>query len=187
MSELSEKSCVCIIGSSRLLHHESVKLCEILGRFLANLPNLVLLTGGVPGAGEVVGRSFHKRREYRGNNGDSDIFHILPHGSSSWNYGTTIFAGINNLERRAFLAKSADVFIVIEGRSGTAHEAFLAAERLATIIPISRLGGHAADIYPQTPRPHVVSAKDWEMIANTQVPVLCTAKAVARIVKVCLT
>lgn len=184
LPKLANKPRLCIIGSARLQHGESRDTCKYLGTWLAEqLPNLALLTGGVSGAGEGVGRSFNK---IRGNTLNSDVFHLVPYGSPRWDYGTTLFAGSNSLERRAILAASADAFIVIEGSSGTVHEAFLATARLATLIPIARLGGHAAVIYHQTPRPDKVSAELWEMLANTQVPVLDTVTAVVEIVKIYL-
>ena len=49
---------LAVIGSTSFWHAESQETCAVLGRLLADLGGLVLVTGGVEGVGEAVGRSF---------------------------------------------------------------------------------------------------------------------------------
>jgi len=48
---------VGVIGSASFWHEESEQICSDIGERLAGLNSLVLLTGGVPGVGECIGRA----------------------------------------------------------------------------------------------------------------------------------
>ena len=74
-----------------------------MGSKLAELPQTVLLTGGMPGVGETVGRSFLAQCEKMGKK--PSIFHILPQGSGSWDYGVTLHTGISMEDRREILGR----------------------------------------------------------------------------------
>ncbi len=50
-----------MIGSTDFWHPESERTCIQIGRLLAGIPGLVLITGGVEGIGEAIGRSFFRR------------------------------------------------------------------------------------------------------------------------------
>src|SRR5947209_665008 len=77
-----------VIGSTSFWHADSERTCAEVGRLLAaEIGDLVLLTGGVEGVGEAVGRSFFQaRREAKQ---EPHVFHILPHGEEAWDYGQT--------------------------------------------------------------------------------------------------
>src|SRR5262245_40791865 len=51
-----------VIGSTDFWHPQSEATCALLGRLLAVIPGLVLITGGVEGIGEATGRSFFQAR-----------------------------------------------------------------------------------------------------------------------------
>jgi signal transduction histidine kinase len=51
---------------------------------LATIKNLVLITGGMTGIGEGVGRSFFDARKQEIHN--PDVFHILPRGCACWDF-----------------------------------------------------------------------------------------------------
>ena len=49
---------IAVIGSTSFWHPDSAATCRLIGAQLAQIDRLILLTGGVPGVGEAVGRSF---------------------------------------------------------------------------------------------------------------------------------
>ena len=53
---------VGVLGSTDFWHGDSERTCTEIGRLLAGIPGLVLLTGGVEGIGEAIGRSFFQAR-----------------------------------------------------------------------------------------------------------------------------
>jgi len=128
---------VGIIGSTSFWHRESGETCTALGRELAALDGVVLITGGVEGVGEAVGRSFWVARG-GGGKGRPHIFHILPHGSLRWDYGETLFGGSDMEERREILARLAGIYVAVEGGPGTAHETSIALARSAFVVPVGR-------------------------------------------------
>src|SRR5579872_4370461 len=87
-----------VIGSTDFWHQESERTCTHLGRLLADILDLVLITGGVEGVGEAVGRSFYQARCALGRK--PRVYHVLPHGEEAWDYGQTRFAGSDMRERR---------------------------------------------------------------------------------------
>ncbi|XP_064465723.1 uncharacterized protein LOC135377314 isoform X1 [Ornithodoros turicata] len=70
------ETCVYIAGGSKL-PQRSEEICREIGKELAKLPNVAVITGGFYGAPDIVARTFHEARE---NNGETDtkVFHILP-------------------------------------------------------------------------------------------------------------
>lgn len=170
-----------VIGSTSLWHPESEPTCTALGRLLASVDGLVLLTGGVRGAGEALGRSFHAARSAGG--GIERLFHVLPHGSARWDYGETLFAGSDMRERREILGRLGEIYVVIEGGPGTAHEASVALARAALVIPVARSGGHSGDLFPQLRRPRIASEQAWRMLMETDTSPEQVADAVTEIVR----
>jgi predicted Rossmann-fold nucleotide-binding protein len=140
-----------IIGSTSFWHADSQLTCEALGEMLAGLPAIVVLTGGVEGVGETVGRSIDAASARQGY--PSRVFHVLPRGESAWDYGQTFFAGNDMEERREVLGRLANIYIAIEGGPGTVHEAQVAHARFAPVIPIGRSGGFANGLYIEMSRP----------------------------------
>jgi len=133
--------------------------------------------------GKLVGRAFNS---VRGADAREDIFHVLPHGDLPWDYGTTLFAGSDMEERREILARLADVFIVVEGGPGTAHEATVALMRTAVVIPIGRLGGVARELHRSIRQPMLSESSDWNTLSHSIATVGEVVAAVTHIVRVCL-
>ena len=164
---------IAVIGSTSFWHPDSAITCQLIGAQLAQIDRLVLLTGGVDGVGEAVGRSFFAAC----GSGEERTFHILPTGCMGWDYGVTLFAGRDMEERREVLGRMAPIFLVIEGGPGTAHEQQVASQRGATIIPIGRTGGHAGVIYPHTAKPTAAAPSDWNSLAAAEPPEIAAAVA----------
>jgi predicted Rossmann-fold nucleotide-binding protein len=118
---------VAVIGSTDFWHDESERTCTEIGRLLATIRSLLLITGGVEGIGEATGRSFYETRRKLGN--EPRIYHVLPEGEEGWDYGETFFVGADMAERREVLARLADLYVAIEGGPGTVHEVAVASGR----------------------------------------------------------
>lgn len=164
---------VAVIGSTSFWHPDSEVTCRHIGAQLAQIDRLVLLTGGVAGVGEAVGRSFFEAC----NGGEQRTFHVLPAGCVPWDYGVTLFAGRDMEERREVLGRMAPIYLVIEGGPGTAHEHEVASQRGAAIIPVGRTAGHAGAIYPHTPKPTTAAQSDWDALASADPPEIAAAVA----------
>ena len=83
--ELPHHTCVAIIGMRIILGPRSERTCREIGTILAELPDVVLITGGISGVGDTVGRSFYVATRAR--SGDSRVIHVLPDASPSRPYG----------------------------------------------------------------------------------------------------
>ena len=154
---------VGIIGGTSFWQPESRSLCTRLGGLLARLDGIVLLTGGVEGVGETVGRSFASAREE--NMRRPNVVHVVPRGSRRWDYGETHFAGEDMAERREVLGRLAGVYVAVEGGPGTAHEASVALARSAFVIPIGRSGGASKELYSRVTRPAFAPEGAWRTLA----------------------
>ena len=168
-----------IIGSADFWNPTSQSLCEKLGELLAALPNLVLLTGGVPGVGEIVARRFQSVVQKEGN--PAHVFHILPYGFSPSTDGVTLTAGANMFERREILARLAPVYIAVEGGPGTAHEGTVAQACGALVIPIGRNGGYSGKLYESIARPSCASHQTWALLGDTTAEPATSAAAAVEI------
>jgi hypothetical protein len=157
---------VAIIGSTSFWHAESAETCATLGKHLASIPDLVLITGGVPGVGEGVARAFFAER--RGLNQDPNVIHVLPRGYSSWEYGVTLFAGDTMEDRRQILARLSGFYLAIEGGPGTAHEGTIAQGRGAVVVPIGRSGAFSGRLYSRLARPPFASEECWAQIGAAE-------------------
>ena len=104
---------LAVLGSTDFWHADSERTCTEIGRLLAGIPGLVLLTGGVEGIGEAVGASFFQTRRDAGQ--EPLVFHVLPEGEPSWDYGETLIAGADMTERREILGRLSGVFVMVEG------------------------------------------------------------------------
>lgn len=155
---------IAVIGSTSFWHTDSEATCRLIGAQLAQIDCLTLLTGGVEGVGETVGRSFFAAC----GSGEVRTFHVLPTGCMGWDYGVTLVAGRDMEERREVLGRMAPIYLVIEGGPGTAHEHQVASKRGATIIPVGRSGGHAGAIYPHTAKPTAAAQADWDALGSAQ-------------------
>src|SRR5881227_2044854 len=136
---------VGVLGSTDFWHADSERTCAEIGRLLAGIPGLVLLTGGVEGIGEGVGRSFFQARRDSGQ--EPRVYHVLPEGEEAWDYGETLFAGSDMTERREVLGRLSRLFLMVEGGPRAGHEADVASAKGAVVIPVGRSGGYAAALY----------------------------------------
>lgn len=180
-AQLTDGPRLAIIGSTSFWHVQSQATCRALGRLLAELDDLVLLTGGVDGVGKVVGRNFFDSRP--GRDGHRGVFHVLPHGYWRCDYGETLFAGSDMTERREVLGRVAQCYVVIEGGPGTAHEASVALGRSVCVIPVGRSGGYAGELYPQVSCPVFASESAWRDLARPDASPEQVADAISRIVR----
>jgi hypothetical protein len=175
---------VAILGSTDFWHADSERTCAEVGRLLAGIPGLVLLTGGVEGIGEAVGRSFFQARCQAGK--EPGVYHVLPKGAPAWDYGETLFAGSDMTERREVLGRLSGVFVLIEGGPRAGHEADVASAHGAVVIPARRSGGYAAALYGRTSCPPAIDADTWEVFGASASAPEEAARGVLRAVQACL-
>jgi hypothetical protein len=171
---------VAVLGSTEFWHPESERTCIGIGRQLAGIPELVLLTGGVEGIGEAVGRSFYQARREAGQ--ETRVFHLLPKGEPTWDYGETLFAGADMTERREILGRLSAVFVMVEGGPRAGHEAEVAAAHGAVVIPVGRSGGFAASLYDRMSCPSEIDAATWVVFGRKESSPEEAASAVHRAV-----
>ncbi len=158
---------IAVIGGTSLRSPDSRPTCELIGRRLASCAGLLLLTGGVGGVGETVGRAFHDAR----GRDDESVIHILPHGHAPRDYGQTLFAGADMHERRDVLGRLAGLYVAIEGGPGTADEASIALARGAVVVPVGRSGGCSTQLHSRVERPSFASQPAWQALgAPTSTP-----------------
>ncbi|OAD22574.1 hypothetical protein THIOM_001614 [Candidatus Thiomargarita nelsonii] len=181
---LGQCSIVAVIGSASFWHPESQDTCICVGRELATIPSLSLITGGVEGVGETVGRSFHESRVIIGE--DPKVFHLLPHGYGSWDYGETMFAGSNMYERREVLGRVSKLYLSIEGGPGTKHEATVAMSNGAVVIPVGRSGGYSGELYSTRSAAELIQLKHWHTIGSQESTTDSVGASVKQIVSVFL-
>jgi hypothetical protein len=175
---------VAVLGSTAFWHADSERTCSELGGLLAGIPRLVLLTGGVAGIGEAIGRSFFRARSGAGQ--EPRVYHVLPEGRAEWDYGETLFAGFDMTDRREVLGRLSGVFVLLVGGPGVGHEAAVASAHGAIIIPVGRSGGYAGTLYSQMSRPQAVDAGAWAVLGASGSTPEETARAVLQAVQVCL-
>jgi hypothetical protein len=170
-----------VLGSTDFWHVDSERTCSEIGRLLANVSGLVLLTGGVEGIGEAVGRSFFQARRSSGH--EPRVYHVLPEGEPSWDYGETLFAGSDMTERREILGRLSQLFVLVEGGPRAGHEVEVASAHSAVTIPVGRSGGYAATLYGQITRPSTIDLQTWEVLGASGSTPEDTARAVLRAVQ----
>jgi hypothetical protein len=175
---------VAVLGSTDFWHADSERTCTEIGRLLAGIPGLILLTGGVEGIGEAVGRSFFQARRSAGQ--ELRVYHVLPEGEPAWDYGETLFAGADMTERREVLGRLYALFVMVEGGPRAAHEADVATAQGAVILPVGRSGGYAATLYGRVSRPPAIDADTWAVLGASESTPEDTGRAVLRAVQVCL-
>lgn len=175
---------VAVLGSTDFWHADSERTCVEIGRLLAGIPGLTLLTGGVEGIGEAIGRNFFQARRDAGQ--EPRVYHVLPEGEPAWDYGETFFAGTDMTERREVLGRLSALFVMVEGGPRAGHEAEVAAAHGAVVIPVGRSGGYAATLYGRVSRPPAIDLSTWEAIGASESTPEKTAKAVLCAVQACL-
>ena len=149
---------LAVIGSTSFWRDTSEAICKATGRYLAKIDNLVMLTGGVSGIPEAVSRSFSTDR----------VFHVQPLGCLPWDYGHNLYGGVGYGERREILARMARVYLLLEGGSGSEHEARRALEMGAVVIPVGRTGGFSEKLYAEIDRPDYIPVELWENLGRRE-------------------
>ena len=173
---------VVVIGSGSFWGHDTEQICVAIGVQLATIENLVMITGGITGIGEAVGRSFCTARSNSGLN--AQTYHILPRGSGEWDYGVTLHGGDTMEDRREILGRLAKMYISIEGGPGTVHEARVAQQELAFLIPVARTGGFSQDIYSRVECPRHKLVQQWQTLNDPDASVEEIGLSVLRIIRV---
>ena len=167
---------VGVLGSTDFWHTDSERTCSEIGRLLADISGLVLFTGGVEGIGEAVGRSFFQARCASGQ--EPRVYHVLPDGEQSWDYGETLFAGSDMTERREILGRLSGLFVLVEGGPRAGHEVEVASAHGAAIIPVGRSGGYAAALYGRISCPPTLDADTWAVLGSSDSTPEATARAI---------
>jgi predicted Rossmann-fold nucleotide-binding protein len=173
-----------VIGSASWFHPDSEITCAAVGKSLANVCSLAVVTGGRPGVGESVGRNFFQSRVDEHN--DPHVYHLLPEGCDRPDYGETLFFGRNMVERREVLGRLAKVYLAIGGGPGTEYEANVALSNNAAVTPVGRSGGYAQDLYVRMSVPYGVAPKNWSTLGADEVRPDELANAVKMIVSALL-
>lgn len=169
-------TCVYVIGSTKLQNPRSEALCRELGKELAEVKNLTLVTSGFAGAQDLVAKSFMAALETSQELSDLSeekrsaiikerIVHVLPIKDDQrclssdictqnedgqfepMSYGKTLFLGESVSEREATLARLLDTCILIEGGPLTAHEVEEFIWNDHFVIPVISTGGAASGSY----------------------------------------
>ena len=174
---------LAVLGSTDFWHADSERTCSEIGRLLAGIPGLALITGGVEGIGEAIGRSFFQASRDAGQ--EPRVYHVLPQGEEACDYGETLFAGGDMTERREILGRLSGLFLMVEGGPRAGHEADVAAHE-AIVIPVGRSGGYAATLYSRMNCPVEIDAATWTVLGARDATPEETAMAVVRAARGCL-
>jgi hypothetical protein len=175
---------VGVLGSTDFWHADSKRTCSEIGRLLAGISGMVLLTGGVEGIGEAVGRSFFSARRASGQ--EPCVYHVLPEGEEAWDYGETLFAGSDMTERREILGRLSRLFVLVEGGPRAGHEVDVALAHGAALIPVGRSGGYAAALYGRSSCPPTIDTGTWAVLGASESTPEETARAIFRAVQMSL-
>ncbi|XP_067129424.1 uncharacterized protein [Centruroides vittatus] len=199
-------TCVYIAGSSNLTNQKTKDICIAIGRELAKIENIIIVTGGCYGVQELVSKSFFEARENNKDPGylsaDSSVIHILPTKDSqnytakmhqnpdgtfeAMSFGKSIFVGDSVKERESAVARLFDTCIVIEGGKGAAREIgeFVWSDRF--IIPIISTGGAAGGNFGVPIKilmaPPCVSENDWSVLSEKEASPDDVSKSVLNII-----
>lgn len=172
---------VAAIGSGTFRGRDSGEICDAVGFQLAHIAGLVMITGGLSGVGEAVGRSFCRTRKTL--QLATHTYQVLPHGCGTWDYGVTVYGGETMEDRREILGRLAGLYVSIEGGPGTEHEARVAETQGATIIPIARTGGFSETIYRRIACPQIGIENQWELLDDNEASIEELSVAVSYIVR----
>ena len=172
---------VAVIGSGIFWGHDTDEICTGIGVHLATIEDLVLITGGISGVGEAVGRSFFLARNR--SRLAANTYQVLPRGSDEWDYGVTVTGGDTMEDRREILGRLSAVYIAVEGGPGTAHEARVAQARGATIVPVARTGGFSRELYAKIGCPSPRIALQWRLLDDSEADIGSLCLAVLQIIQ----
>lgn len=192
---------VYISGGTRFFHKDSSKICREIGRHLAALDDIEVVTGGFFGVGEEVGTSYHAERQRVGKT--SNIWHVLPERDEQDRslqakqnhdrtfpmvpYGKTLYSGDSVREREVIVSRVFDICILVEGGPGAAHEAEQFCWNDHVVIPVKVTGGAACGKFNVPDKifkiPQGVAEADWRTLDYKKASPDCIGAAIARIVE----
>lgn len=180
-SVLGEDVCICVLGSTKFMCPQSEELVKVLATELANGPlagSVTFVTGGMAGVQKTFAENF----------GDGfRLWNLLPIGQKSgFKIGSDVHAGSNLDQRKLIISQLGHIYITVEGGPGVGHEARLAVENGAYIVPLMRTGGASAGAcdFPASAleKPDHVNQVHWDFLANKEASVQESASAAAAIV-----
>ena len=202
-SRLPDGNYVYISGGSHFYSTNGEAICKLLGKELAKLKSVVLVTGGFFGIGDTVAKSFYDRRKKLGL--PIDLYHTIatkdPADRSRQTrqnedgtmepspYGETIFLGNSVRQCGTAITRVFNICIQIEGGPSAAYEVQQFTWNGAVVIPVKSTGGAAggkflvpSSIYRPPLR---VSESDWSMLSNDTASVDDIVASLVRIVEIC--
>jgi predicted Rossmann-fold nucleotide-binding protein len=112
--------------------------CHILGKLLRALPDVVLLTGGMKGVGQTVGKAFYDQQAE-----GAQLIHVLPTNCKEADpvEGDTFHLGANFPERQLILGMSSKINCLIGGGPGSMREANATLYSGNILLPVACAGG----------------------------------------------
>lgn len=202
-SRLPDGNYVYISGGHHFYSTNGEAICKLLGKELAKLKSVVLVTDGFYGVGDTVAKSFHDKRKKLGlpiniycttavkdpadrsrktRQREDGTMEPSP-------YGETIFLGNSLRQCGRVCTRVFNICILIEGGPSSAYQVQQLTWNGAVVIPVKSTGGAASGkfLVPSSIyRPPVkVSESDWSMLSNDAASVEDTVASLVRIVQVC--
>lgn len=205
------QKCVYVFGSTKITDPRTREICREIGKALAKVNNLTLVTSGYTGAQDLVAKSFLEAiqgtvDEEGVEASKSRIVHVLPSKevksadahADDWcsqvadghfepmSYGRTLFLGETRAEQNTVLFRLLDTAILIQGDQTTAREVeeFLWNDHF--VIPVISTGGAASGheniTFKVFERPNGVDANSWAAMSDKSLSPVDVAKAVVNIV-----
>jgi uncharacterized protein (TIGR00725 family) len=168
-----------VIGGSQFYDSRSRSFCLAIGNSLAGMAPVVMITGGVGGVGDTVCDGYN--RGCQANRRRADIFHILPEGIRNSGRFPVLHTGRTMKQRREVLGRLADLYLAVEGGTGTNHEIRVARSQGAKVVAVAALGGAAQWAYRGLKCPTGVHPLDWDRLGNAVLSVDTLVKSASRI------
>jgi hypothetical protein len=181
MRQIAPGPRLVIIGSTSFWGPDSARICDAIAADLAELEDLVAVTGGMDGVGLSFGRAFSAARKAMAK--PEKLYHLLPAGFGPCDSGVTIDAGNDFFERREVLGRLGQIYLMIEGGPGTEHEAQVAVSKGFPVIPVGRTGGHAKAFHQREIRPGEIRPDLWRTLGDAEAPLKDVVAAVRTIVR----
>ncbi|CAG5120273.1 unnamed protein product, partial [Candidula unifasciata] len=195
---LDVKHCVYVSGATKFHDARSEAVCRSIGRHLAKLTSITVVTGGCYGTSETVGRTYHEeaQRQFQ----KSIVWHVLPEQDSQdtserynqssdgtfalKDFGQTLFCGQNLWEKETIVGRCFQIYLLIEGGQDASHEVeeFVWSDHV--VVPVYsayETGEHTVTdkIFQLPPG---VSESDWKCLNDRTTPVEKVGEAVANII-----
>ena len=133
---LNLETCVYVLGSrgSKLDNPRTIEICTEIGKELAQVSNINIVTNGFYGSSDIVALNFVDQRKNLLKESNDSVIHIVPikdckdfsgkcrqdkDGTfEKVNYGSTYFMGESIKERDSLIARLMDTCILIDGDEG---------------------------------------------------------------------